>query len=152
MVPVSRKQNMSKLIQALDSGNFVMVQFYFCAWYISHPCFFGQKVAFYACPVKFRMLKFFSLPRPACPKNRLFPKTVRFHGNPAHQGAFDGWPLFTDLFQYDFQGLCRCILRRANPFPIGVAFKVSRCNSFIDDKQRNYPFFGLFCCMDIQVF
>ena len=79
MVFIARKNNLRKLVQPLDSGDFVVVHVYFRAWHIRHPCLFVPNTAFDGVIGLLASVKIFSGPemfeakKPLRPKNRAIP-------------------------------------------------------------------------------
>ena len=105
MVLVAWEQHTGKLIQTVDTGNLIVVQFDLGAWHIFHPCLFGQNWAFERVLVFLADVKTFSGQSGQVRKDCDCPKTVRFRGILAQQGRF----MATEGFGDRFPGLARLL-------------------------------------------
>jgi len=101
MAAIAREEELGKLVQPLDSGDFVAVELDFGAWHISHPCLFHENKAFLRGSCRLDDVKIFSVQGRSWWGNQPLPKTVRFRVGPAQHGAFhsighpeDGLPIW----------------------------------------------------------
>ena len=90
MLAIAREKKLGKLVQPMDSGDFVTVELDFGTWHISHPCLFCENRVFLGEACRLDDVKIF----PVCGRplwgNRLLPKTVRFRAVPAQHSPFHG--------------------------------------------------------------
>jgi hypothetical protein len=80
VISIAGKQQPCQFIQSLDTANLAAVKLDLCICHFN-PGLLYQNRPFRAMSVNFAMLKFFRLKFWPVPKNRLFPKTLRFGKN-----------------------------------------------------------------------